>query len=129
MRKLMFAVTAATALAACGALMSRPAEAAVIGPSSDYRAAVDGFNMLQNAQFFHEGRQHCWYNNGWRGPGWYWCGYAFRRGLGWGGEEGWRGWERRREERAFRQPRYNTWNGCPPRYTIQDGVCKPYRGY
>jgi len=24
---------------------------------------------------------------------------------------------------------YNTWNGCPPSYTIQDGVCKPYRGY
>jgi hypothetical protein len=25
--------------------------------------------------------------------------------------------------------RYNTWNHCPPNYTIQDGVCKPYRGY
>jgi len=25
--------------------------------------------------------------------------------------------------------RYSSWNGCPPRYTIQDGVCKPYRGY
>jgi hypothetical protein len=24
---------------------------------------------------------------------------------------------------------YNTWNGCPPNFTIQDGVCKPYRGY
>jgi hypothetical protein len=24
---------------------------------------------------------------------------------------------------------FNTWNGCPPNYTIQDGVCKPYRGY
>ena len=23
---------------------------------------------------------------------------------------------------------WNTWNGCPPNYTIQDGVCKPYRG-
>jgi hypothetical protein len=20
-------------------------------------------------------------------------------------------------------------NGCPPHYTVQDGVCKPYRGY
>jgi hypothetical protein len=26
-------------------------------------------------------------------------------------------------------PRYRTWNGCPYGYTIQDGVCKPYRGY
>jgi len=25
--------------------------------------------------------------------------------------------------------RYRTWNGCPPHYTVQDGVCKPYRGY
>jgi len=27
------------------------------------------------------------------------------------------------------QRRWNTWNGCPPNYTIQDGACKPYRGY
>ena len=25
--------------------------------------------------------------------------------------------------------RYRTWNGCPPGFTVQDGVCKPYRGY
>jgi len=24
---------------------------------------------------------------------------------------------------------WNTYNGCPPAYSIQDGVCKPYRGY
>lgn len=24
---------------------------------------------------------------------------------------------------------WRTWNGCPPRYTIQGGICKPYRGY
>ena len=23
----------------------------------------------------------------------------------------------------------STWNGCPPHFTVQDGVCKPYRGY
>lgn len=23
---------------------------------------------------------------------------------------------------------WRTWNGCPPNYTIQDGVCKPYLG-
>jgi hypothetical protein len=26
-------------------------------------------------------------------------------------------------------PRWNTWNGCPPRFTVQGGLCKPYRGY
>jgi hypothetical protein len=38
------------------------------------------------------GRNYCWYSAGWQGPGWYWCGYASRRGLGWGGGEGWHGW-------------------------------------
>jgi hypothetical protein len=22
---------------------------------------------------------------------------------------------------------WNTWNGCPPRWTVQGGICKPYR--
>lgn len=30
-----------------------------------------------------------------------------------------------RDERRYR----HTYNGCPPRYTVQDGVCKPYRDY
>jgi hypothetical protein len=38
------------------------------------------------------GRRHCWYPIGWHGPGWYWCGYANRRGHGWGGGDGYRGW-------------------------------------
>ena len=25
--------------------------------------------------------------------------------------------------------RYRTWNGCQRGYTVQDGLCKPYRGY
>jgi hypothetical protein len=25
-------------------------------------------------------------------------------------------------------PRFRTWNNCPPNYTVQDGLCKPYRG-
>jgi hypothetical protein len=24
---------------------------------------------------------------------------------------------------------YNDSSRCPPHYTVQDGVCKPYRGY
>jgi hypothetical protein len=49
---------------------------------------------IQEAQFIFGGRNYCWYDNGWRGPGYYWCGYAFRRGLGWGGGAGWHGWGR-----------------------------------
>jgi hypothetical protein len=36
----------------------------------------------------------------------------------------------RRDRDDYRNDRrYRTWNGCPPHYTVQDGVCKPYRGY
>lgn len=41
--------------------------------------------------FLFGGRQYCWYDAGWQGPGWYWCGYQSRRGLGWGGGDGWNG--------------------------------------
>ena len=49
-------------------------------------------NEVEQAQFFFGGRNYCWYDDGWRGPGFYWCGYAWRRGLGWGGGYGWHGW-------------------------------------
>ncbi|MCL2714584.1 MAG: hypothetical protein FWD68_08410 [Alphaproteobacteria bacterium] len=44
--------------------------------------------------YFYGGRQYCWYDDAWQGPGYYWCGYAWRRGAGWGGPAGWRGWHR-----------------------------------
>src|SRR5271154_2357438 len=47
---------------------------------------------VEKAQFVFGGRQYCWYDNGWRGPGFYWCGYAYRTGFGWGGGAGWHGW-------------------------------------
>jgi len=42
--------------------------------------------------YLYAGRQYCWYDHAWRGPGWYECGYAWRRNLGWGGFYGWHGW-------------------------------------
>jgi len=47
---------------------------------------------IQQVQFLLSGRNYCWYDNGWNGPGFYWCGYALRRGSGWGGGAGWHGW-------------------------------------
>ncbi len=32
-------------------------------------------------------------------------------------------------DRRFDERRYNNRNSCPPNYIIQDGRCKPYRGY
>ena len=46
---------------------------------------------LEKAQYFYGGRNYCFYD-GWNGPGYYWCGFAWRRGFGWGGPMGWRGW-------------------------------------
>jgi hypothetical protein len=41
--------------------------------------------MLQPAQaafYLWGGRRYCWYDGGWQGPGWYWCGYPWRAGYG-----------------------------------------------
>jgi hypothetical protein len=51
--------------------------------------------------YVHEGRRYCFYFNGWHGPGWYRCGFAFRRGLGWGGSYGWNDWSYGPYERRF----------------------------
>ncbi len=49
--------------------------------------------LFEQAQLFlWGGRNYCWYDFGWHGPGYYWCGYARRRGYGWGGPVGWHGW-------------------------------------
>ena len=47
-----------------------------------------------------------------------------------------RRWDRRYDNQPYahqyyRGPnsRYSTYQQCPPNYTVQDGVCKPYRGY
>jgi hypothetical protein len=29
----------------------------------------------------------------------------------------------------YRERGWRTWNGCPPHYTVQGGVCRPYRGF
>jgi len=54
--------------------------------------AADGLSTVEKTQYFYGGRNYCWYPDGWNGPGFYWCGYAFRPGFGWGGPIGWRGW-------------------------------------
>jgi len=50
---------------------------------------------VEDAQFFFGGQNYCFYPDGWHGPGFYWCGYAYRNGFGWGGPSGWNGWSGR----------------------------------
>ena len=77
------------ALLAGTALMTARADAAAVPNSNGIRAAIDALSMIDNVQvFWWGGRRYCWYDDGWQGPGWYWCGYAWRRGLGWGGGHG-----------------------------------------
>jgi hypothetical protein len=36
----------------------------------------------------------------------------------------------RRDEARYSPPNpaFKTWNNCPPNFTVQDGLCKPYTG-
>jgi hypothetical protein len=87
-RLLGFAVVAA-------ALSFSPAlQAAPLGATGGARSAADAIDVTESVQFMFEGRRYCWYGGGWRGPGWYRCGFAWQRGLGWGGPQGWHGWNR-----------------------------------
>lgn len=71
--------------------------------------AADAVSVVADAQFVWGGYRYCWYDDGWRGAGWYRCGFSWRQGLGWGGPLGWHGWDRRRfrEGRFDRDRRYD----------------------
>jgi len=92
MHKFVFMVAAAAGLVACGTLIGGGVEAAPISAPHAIRTAVGSLEMIENVQFIFGGRRYCWYDDGWQGLGWYWCGYRWRSGLGWGGGEGWHGW-------------------------------------
>ena len=84
------AATASSLLTLCAAVPAG-AQPIIIGPAPYY----DDFYgpVIEPAQYyFWGGRRYCWYFEGWRGPGWYWCGYGARYGYGWGGGWGWHGW-------------------------------------
>ena len=85
-------IAAAVALTA-GAAISGSAQAAE-APYLNLKGVEVGDSALpiEKAQYYWGGQTYCWYPGGWRGPGWYWCGYAQSYGYGWGGGYGWRGW-------------------------------------
>lgn len=91
MRKLTLALATAASLiggsATVGAAQAQPAPQLFSGVYDPGAPPA-----LESVQWFWGGRNYCWYDGGWRGPGYYWCGYAWRRGYGWGGGYGWNGW-------------------------------------
>src|SRR5260370_28631184 len=86
MRTFAFATIVASIVFATGVLVTGRVQAAPFG------AAIEDLDTVETAQFVFQGRSYCWYVNGWNGPGWYWCGYAWQVGVGWGGAAGWNGW-------------------------------------
>src|SRR3954469_19449081 len=89
MKRTQLAIMAALALGA-GAVAT-PAAAAV-GTPGGIQAALDDIAVVDTVQYVHRGQRYCWSEVGWHGPGWYRCGYQWRRGFGWGGPQGWLGW-------------------------------------
>src|SRR5215204_3738282 len=108
MRKLSLILAATTALIA--GIGSSSQAAVVVSPKALLDAA-GALDPLENVQIVYwDGRRYCWYDDGWQGPGWYWCGYRWRTGLGWGGGYGWQGWRGghrggHREIRRYEGPR------------------------
>jgi hypothetical protein len=89
MQRLGTTIALGVALTA-GPIIATPLQAM---PVSQLGKVASQTTPLEQTQFYvFGGRHYCFYPGGWRGPGWYWCGYAWRRGFGWGGPQGWRGW-------------------------------------
>ena len=74
MRPIQLALAAATAVV----LAAGSAQASPLNALRGSQLAVDGIELTQNVQT-------CFYLDGWRGPGFYRCGFRLRRGLGWHG--------------------------------------------
>jgi hypothetical protein len=55
---------------AIAAVMATGAETATAGLDA-MRLAVDRVGMIEKSQFVYGGREHCFYPDGWHGPGWY----------------------------------------------------------
>jgi hypothetical protein len=90
MHRILKSVTGALA----SACIAASAAAAPLPQEGTLGTGAAPQSAIEPAQFIFGGREYCWYPDGWHGPGFYWCGYAWRRGFGWGGGEGWRGWHR-----------------------------------
>jgi hypothetical protein len=98
MRRLTLCLVAIAAASAAIATTGSRSQAGIVAPLG---LAADELPIPEAVQFFFGGRRFCWYNAGWRGPGWYRCGFQRRRGLGWGGPLGWRGWRRPGQRLGF----------------------------
>jgi hypothetical protein len=97
MRRLETALLAATTLGIT-ATAAVTANATPLSFSRQLDSALTQSGTIEKAAYVFAGRDYCFYPDGWHGPGFYWCGYSWRRGIGWGGPIGWHGWRAGRGE-------------------------------
>jgi hypothetical protein len=93
--------TLGLALAAGALLVATQANAGSFPVNNLAGVTGDLIDQVAVRVYVHEGHRYCFYFNGWHGPGWYRCGFASRRGLGWGGVYGWNSWNYGPYERRF----------------------------
>jgi hypothetical protein len=89
MRRFAVTIAASTVFVTGASIMG--AAARMVAPEAT-RAAADSVNVVENVQFVWLDHNYCWYDDGWNGPGWYWCNQYLVSGVGWGGGYGWHGW-------------------------------------
>jgi len=89
MQRFAVSIAAATVFVA-GASMIGVGAAPMVAPAAICNAA-DSLNVVERAAFIWLGHNYCWYDDGWNGPGWYWCDQYRVHGIGWGGGYGWHG--------------------------------------
>ena len=127
MRKFLIAAAAGLTVVVAGSLTAARVEAM---PLALPTGMTNQLNMVEQVAL-------CFYVDGWNGPGMYECGYRHRRGYGWHGrrddrpreyDRGYREYDRGYRGGHYDGPRQQPLR-CPQNYTVQDGVCKPYRGY
>src|SRR5262245_65928769 len=97
MRKSIPLVVALAAAAALVTTTGGRLQAGLIGGPLGLHDAADEHRLAETVKFRWRGHRYCWSNRGWRGAGWYRCGWQWRSGGGWGGPGGWQG--RRRSGR------------------------------
>jgi hypothetical protein len=117
MRFLLMAAGSAAAIIGLGVLPSHAADIVPPAPLAEYDEPeplvaiepapvvveeIPPAPIVIEPAYVFGGYNYCWYDGGWRGPGWYVCNYGpWIRGAWWGGPAGWNGW---------------VWRGGPPYY-------------
>jgi hypothetical protein len=86
-QSLLFSAAALAFTLSAGASHALP-----VNSGGGLKLAIEANDLTEQAAYIIDGRPYCFYFDGWQGPGWYRCGYSWRRGLGWGGAYGWQGW-------------------------------------